>query len=240
MSTEAGLARADVPGEFDRVARRYDLLTGLNPGYHRHLRMSAGRLAAHPGSRILDLCCGTGASTAALLDVHPEARITAADASAGMLTEARAKLSPHRVDFVQADAMNPRSAGITGPFDAVFMAYGIRNMSDPDRCLEGLYELLLPGGTLCLHEYSVADSAWARARWHAVSAAIIIPGGLLTSRTTRLYKYLRRSVLEFDGVGALEARLRDAGFGQVATEPMDGWQRGIVHSFLARRPEVVK
>lgn len=231
-----GLGKARVPGEFDRVARRYDLLTGLNPGYHRHLRLSAGRLPLPAGGRILDLCCGTGASTAALLAEHADARITAADASEGMLREARRKLPADRVELVRADAMDPVAGGVNGPFDGIFMAYGIRNMSSPDRCLARLFELLRPGGGLCLHEYSVADSAWARARWNAVSLAVIIPGGLLTSGTTRIYRYLRRSVLEFDGVRALEARLRAAGFADVRTEPVDGWQRGIVHSFVARRP----
>lgn len=231
------IAKADVPVEFDRVARRYELLTGLNPGYRRHLRLSASRLPVAPDARILDLCCGTGASTRALLAEHPTARVTAADGSAGMLDQARQRLPEGRVELLQADAMKPGESGIEGPFDAILMAYGIRNMSDPDRCLAGLLDLLRPGGTICFHEYSVAESARARATWNAVSIGVIIPGGFLTSGTTRIYRYLRRSVLDFDGVGAFEERLRTAGFTEVRTEPMNGWQRGIVHSFMARRAE---
>ncbi len=231
------LAKGQVPGEFDRVARRYDLLTSLNPGYHRHLGLSAQRLSVPAGGRILDLCCGTGASTSALLAAYPSATVTAADASRGMLNEARRKLPANRVELIEADAMDPGGSEIEGPFDAIFMAYGIRNMPDPDRCLENLLDLLRPGGAICLHEYSVADSRWARVRWQAVSAGIIIPGGLLASGSARIFRYLRRSVLEFDGVRALENRLRNAGFVEVRTEPMDGWQAGIVHSFLGRRPE---
>ncbi|MDP2470143.1 MAG: class I SAM-dependent methyltransferase [Candidatus Palauibacterales bacterium] len=233
----AGMAKADVPREFDRVARSYELLTGLNPGYRRHLRLSAARLEVPPGGEMLDLCCGTGASTRAILSEHPQVRVTAADASSGMLAEAARRLPDGRVRLLRADAMDPRASGIEGPFDAILMAYGIRNMSDPDRCLENLLGLLKPGGAICFHEYSVTDSSRARATWNAVSLGVIIPGGFLTSGTTRIYRYLRRSVLEFDGVGAFEARLRRAGFTDVRTEPMDGWQRGIVHSFLGRRPE---
>jgi ubiquinone/menaquinone biosynthesis C-methylase UbiE len=225
-----------VPSEFDRVARSYELLTGLNPGYRRHLRLSASRLPVPTGGEILDLCCGTGASTRAILSEHPEARVTAADGSAGMLAEARRRLPEGRVRLLQADAMEPAAYGVTGPFDGILMAYGIRNMSDPDRCLSNLLLLLRPGGTVCFHEYSVADSPVARATWNAVSLGVIVPGGFLTSGTTRIYRYLRRSVLDFDGVSAFEERLRSAGFVGVRTEPMDGWQRGIVHSFLARRP----
>lgn len=231
------VAKADVSVEFNRVARRYEFLTGMNPGYRRHLRLSAARLPAPSDARILDLCCGTGASTRAVLAEHPAARVTAADGSAGMLDQARRRLPEGRVELVQADAMRPAASGIEGPFDAILMAYGIRNMSDPDRCLAGLLDLLRPGGTICFHEYSVAESARARVTWNAVSIGLIIPGGFLTSGTTRIYRYLRRSVLDFDGVGAFEERLRAAGFTEVRTEPMDGWQRGIVHSFLARRAE---
>ena len=82
----------------------------------------------------------------------------------------------------------------------------------------------------------MADSLRSRIVWNAVSLAVVIPSGLLFSGSSRIYRYLRRSVNEFDGVGAFERRLLRAGFADVRTEPMDGWQRGIVHSFLARRP----
>lgn len=234
-----GISRTEVPGEFDRVARTYEFLTGLNPGYRRHLRLSASRLDVPPTAEILDLCCGTGASTRAILHEHPGASVMAMDASAGMLAEARRRLPAGRVQVLQGDAMNPAANGVTGPFDAVLMAYGIRNMPDVDGCLANLLDLLRPGGSVCFHEYSVADSKTARATWNAVSFGVIIPGGLLTSGTTRLYRYLRRSVLEFDGVAGFEERLRRLGYTDVRTEPMDGWQRGIVHSFLARKPGTV-
>ena len=226
-----------VPREFDRVAPTYDLLTGLNPGYHRHLRMSAERLSVEkPAPRLLDLCCGTGASTEALRSVYPDADIVGLDASQGMLELARTKPSLRRARFVLGDATEPAAAGVEGPFDGVLMAYGIRNLPDPDRGLANLFALLAPGARAVIHEYSVADSRLSTLLWDAVCWGIIVPGGLLTARSARIYRYLHRSVRDFDGVRAFEARLRRAGFGEVWTGPMDGWQRGVVHSFVARRP----
>ena len=162
--------------------------------------------------------------------------LSAADARA-MLAAARRKPLSTRVDFLHGDAMDPQeTAGVTPHFDGIFMAYGIRNVSDPDLCLQRLQSLLRPGGTICFHEYSVADTARSRLIWNAVTLGVIIPMGMVTARRSPIYRYLRRSVLEFDGVAAFEERLGRAGFVNVHTLPLGGWQRGIVHSFLASRP----
>jgi ubiquinone/menaquinone biosynthesis C-methylase UbiE len=228
--------KRQVPRHFDRVADRYDLLVSLNPGYRRHLRLSVERIGLAPGARVLDLCCGTGLSTEAILSVRPDARVVALDASERMLAIARRKPSLHDVEWVLGDATEPAAWGVRGPFDAIFMAYGIRNVPDPDRCLAHLRALLRPGGAICFHEYSVADSVAARVTWDLVCWGIIIPLGFVASGDATLFRYLWRSVKRFDGVRAFEQRLRDAGFVGVRTLPMDGWQGGIVHSFLARAP----
>jgi ubiquinone/menaquinone biosynthesis C-methylase UbiE len=186
-------------------------------------------------SRILDLCCGTGLSTEALLATYPGARVTGLDASEGMLDLARQKPALAAASFSLGDAMQAGAAA-PGPFDGILMAYGIRNMPDADLCLAQIRELLVPGGVVCFHEYSVADSAVARAVWNVVCLAVIIPLGTAVSGSSDVFRYLRRSVLDFDGALAFEARLARAGFVDVRREPMDGWQRGITHSFLAQRP----
>ncbi len=236
-ATAVWRAKREVPQQFDRIARGYDLLAALNPGYAKHLRWSAERLQVQDRSQILDLCCGTGLSTLALRRVHPQARITGLDASAGMLRAAAAKPQLHDVRWIQGDAMDPAAAGAGGPYDAILVAYGIRNVPDPDRCLQRLLQLLRPGGMLCLHEYSIAGSRWSRCVWQMVTLGVVIPLGALVTGSSTIFRYLRRSVLEFDSVPQLEGRLRAAGFADVHTLPMDGWQRGVVHSILARRAE---
>jgi lycopene cyclase domain-containing protein len=238
----ARLRREKVPAAFDAGAFAYDRLVGVNPGYHDHLRLSARRLRlpdAGRGLRLLDAGCGTGASTAALLVSAPQAEITAIDASGEMLAQAqaqaRAKPWPASVTFVHTPVEELAAAGVRGPFDAVLAAYLIRNVPDPDTVLRDLYGLLRPGGTLAVHEYSVRDSLRARAVWQAVSLGVIIPAGQLAAGDASLYRYLRRSVDGFDGVARFRRRLRTAGFTGVHSETVPGWQRGIVHTFLASR-----
>lgn len=238
LEAEAGWrAKREVPRQFDRIARGYDLLAALNPGYAKHLRWSAERLRVDGSSQILDLCCGTGLSTLALRRVHPEARITGLDASAGMLRAAAAKPQLRDVRWIHGDAMDPAAAGASGPYDAILVAYGIRNVPDPDRCLQRLRQLLRPGGTLCVHEYSVSGSRWSRCVWQMVTLGVVIPLGTVVTGASTIFRYLRRSVLEFDSPPQLEARVRAAGFTDVRILPMDGWQRGIVHSILGRRAD---
>jgi len=237
---EHGLPRDAVPSAFDGGAASYDRLVAVNPGYHRHLRRSARRLGLTgdgEGLHLLDAGCGTGASTAALLSALPKATITAIDASASMLDQARRKTWPPGVRFVHAKVEDLAGAGVRGPFDGILAAYLIRNLADPDTQLRALKALLRPGAPIAVHEYSVRDSRRARLVWKAVCAAIVIPAGRVTTGDTTLYRHLRDSVLTFDGVSTLENRLTAAGFTGVHTEPQSGWQRGIVHTFLATAPE---
>ncbi|MCG5434480.1 class I SAM-dependent methyltransferase [Mycobacterium sp. MYCO198283] len=233
------LPRTEVPAAFDVGARAYDRLVGANPGYHDHLRISAQRMGIPDrgrGLRLLDAGCGTGLSTAALLDAAPEAEIVGVDASEGMLAEARAKTWPDTVRFVHSRIEDLAAAGVSGPFDGIFAAYLVRNLPDPDAQLQRFAELLRPGGVLAVHEYSVADSRRATAIWHAVSWGIIIPAGWARTRDASLYTYLWRSVVDFDGASRLRKRLADNGFTDVRSETMPGWQQDIVHTFLARTP----
>ncbi|MFE5846957.1 class I SAM-dependent methyltransferase [Streptomyces niveus] len=227
---------AELAAAFDHAALSYDRLVTANPGYHAHLRRSARRLRLPRGGaglRLLDLGCGTGASTAALLAAAPHAEIVAVDASAGMLARAATKRWPAGVSFVHAPVERLADAGVVGPFDGVFAAYLFRNVSDPDGTLAAVRSLLRPGGRLGVHEYALGGRAVDRAVWTAVCKGIVLPAGRLAGDAD-LYRHLWRSVVEFDTASGFADRLRRAGFAEVRVLPMPGWQTGIVHTFVGR------
>jgi len=232
----SGLARQEVPAAFDGAAGDYDRLVGANPGYHRHLRLSAQRMRLPgdgTGLRLLDAGCGTGASTAALLSVVPHAEIIAVDASAQMLARARAKSWPSTVQFRQSRIEDLDAVGIAGRFDGIFAAYLLRNLADPDTQLRAFAARLRPGAPLAVQEYSVRGSPRARLVWNAVCATVIIPAGVLLTRDATLYRHLRRSVTSFDSVAQFRDRLRCNGFDEICSASVPGWQRGILHTFTA-------
>lgn len=255
MTTAEPVHRGEVPEAFDEVADRYDLMVALNPGYHAHLRRSADALVSsleqeRAGSaqnagplRVVDLGCGSGASTRALVEAFAgrglPVEIVGVDGSTGMLREARAKSWPSGVSFVHARAEELADRDeVAGParLDGVFAAYLVRNVPERDALLRTLHDLLAPGGALVIHEYSVAGRRLAVLTWTVVCWLVVVPLGWLTSRRTRLYRYLWRSVMDMDSVEELMSRLRRAGFEDVRSRTVRGWQRNIIHTVHGRRP----
>ncbi|MER6677135.1 class I SAM-dependent methyltransferase [Streptomyces sp. NPDC000983] len=234
------LRDADLATAFDHASRTYDALTAANPGYHAHLRRSVRRLGLPgrgEGLRVLDLGCGTGASTAAIRSVLPAAQVTAVDASAGMLERAAAKPWAKTVSFVHAPAERLTEAGVLGPFDAVFAAYLMRNVADPDAVLAQVRDLMLPGGRLGVHEYTLSGRRRDRAVWTLVVRGMVQPAARALGDGP-LYDHLWRSAIDFDTADRFARRLRAAGFDHVRALPLPGWQTGITHTFVARRGDL--
>jgi ubiquinone/menaquinone biosynthesis C-methylase UbiE len=240
----------NVAAAFDEVAPSYDLMVALNPGYHAQLRAAAQTLVERlPGMdqssvQLLDLGCGSGASTRALLQAAQAAGLQLAivglDASAGMVKQACAKDWPVRVRFqvgqVEEIARARDSWGIGDRVHGVFAAYLFRNVASRDVVLAEVFDLLADDGVLVVQEYSIAGSGLrAQALWTAVCWLVIIPLGWLTSRRTRLYRYLWHSVRCFDSVQTFVDRLYGAGFVDVEVCTVAGWQRCILHTFRARK-----
>ena len=232
---------------FDEAAGHYDLMVTLNPGYHRHLRAAADALVEKLPAKdptIIDLGCGSGASTRALQRSLEAAgrpvQITGIDASAGMLAQAREKVWPTGVQFavgMAEDVLSSRSIwGLEEPRSGLFAAYLFRNVGDRDEVLKEVYDLLDDDGTLVVQEYSVIGSRRAAVIWTLICWLVVIPLSWILVRQTRLYRYLWRSVLDFDAVPTFTDRLATAGFVDVEVRTVPGWQRGILHTFRARKP----
>ena len=229
--------KAQVPKEFNKVSAMYDFATYLSQGYQEDLDNSANWLGLNGNERVLDVCCGTGKSTAACLKHITTGSIIGVDNSEGMLKEANKKFATEiaagKVNFELQDAMHLDFEAES--FDAIFMAYGLRNMPDYEKSLELLYKLLKPGGRLCIHDYSLANKGWAKAYWGVLSYGFIVPFCSILSRSTKIYTYLAKSVLTFLTPPEVEVKMENAGFQNIQVKAHKSWRSPILHSFIGEK-----
>jgi demethylmenaquinone methyltransferase/2-methoxy-6-polyprenyl-1,4-benzoquinol methylase len=224
---------------FGAIARRYDLLNHLLSANldRRWRRAAAGSLPFGPSSRILDLCCGTGDMAVALAKHEPRATIVCCDFSRPMLAIAAAKLERRGFDarcpLVEADGLRLPFGGET--FDAVTIAFGLRNLADRATGLAEMRRVLAPGGVLRVLEFSRPDGA-VLSRLYGFYLGRVLPrigdgatpgaplGGASPSRPPP-------SAVS-PPPATVAGTIRDAGFGGVGWQTMTG---GIVAIHTAYR-----
>jgi demethylmenaquinone methyltransferase / 2-methoxy-6-polyprenyl-1,4-benzoquinol methylase len=190
---------------FDAIAPRYDLLNrvltfGMDVGWRRRTVKS---LQLSPGSKVLDLACGTGDLCREL--AKRGYRPVGVDRSAGMLAAQR------------TDAPLIRGDALVLPFrsnsvDGVVCGFALRNFESLKPFLRECSRVLRPGGRLALLE--VAEPENSVLRWgHGQYFGKVVPlvGGLLSDRDA--YQYLPKSVAYLPPPGRMVSMMAECGFG---------------------------
>ena len=169
--------KSNVPFEFNRVAKKYNLATFLSQGYQSDLQRSADHLNLKGNELVLDLCCGTGKSTISCLKHITSGKVIGIDNSEEMLRVAKENYSKkydrNKLEFVQKDVMDLDFED--NSVDAIFMAYGIRNMPDYKKAMLNLFRILKPNGKIVFHEYSLNESFVSHLYWKILGYGLIIP-----------------------------------------------------------------
>jgi demethylmenaquinone methyltransferase/2-methoxy-6-polyprenyl-1,4-benzoquinol methylase len=217
---------------FDAIAPRYDLTNRvLSLGIDLHWRRVAVRqLRGMPDDgTVLDLACGTCDLAIEVLRQCRKARVVGADLSRVMLALARKKVAqrlggqPGPISLVNApaEALPFRDRA----FDAVTIAFGIRNVPDFKAGLREMLRVLRPGGRACILEFSTPPSKlwWKMYNFYFFNVLPRI-GGLITGRQAA-YRYLTDSVAQFPDATQFKAAMEEAGFAGVSCLSMNG---GIV------------
>jgi len=216
--------KEQVAGMFDGIAPRYDLLNHLlSLGIDKGWRRKAIRtLEAAQPKAILDVATGTGDLAIAASKRFPEAQITGADISAGMLEIGRKKLAglglSERIAMQQADSEQLPFGN--DEFDAVICAYGVRNFENLEAGLREMQRVLRPGGRLAVLEFS-KPKAFPFAQFYRFYFRFILPlVGRMVSRHSKAYTYLPESVAAFpEGKDFLQILAR-CGFLQPKARPL--------------------
>lgn len=209
----------EVEQMFDSIAPAYDLMnTAMTFGLHRYWRNRALKLvgARHPEA-VLDVATGTGDVAFALFRKYRPARIVGLDLSEGMLAIARRKLrenpdaeSRKVMEFVQGDSLQMDFPGDT--FDAVTVAYGVRNFEHLEEGYREMLRVLRPGGILCVIELSQPRGGLTRGLYNFYSRRLIPLVGRLVSGNSRAYTYLPESIAKAPQRDDMTALMTRAGF----------------------------
>ncbi len=222
---------ASVRQMFDDIAPTYDLLNGLlsanQDALWRHRAVK--RLCLRSGERALDLCCGSGALTRELSRQAPRAEVVGADFSSQMLDIARRKDTLH--DYIEADALALPFESES--FDAVSVAFGVRNFENTKRGLDEIARVLKPKGRLLVLEFMRPTNPLL-SRFFGVFNAAFAPLGRTVSHHSTAYNYLPQSVSGFYSKAEFARLLREEGFQDVRAFDHS---LGIATSFLARKAD---
>ena len=212
---------------FDRIAPTYDLLNRLlSFGRDVVWRRRAARCLGDRGPiRVLDLATGTADLPIALLQECPRiSDVVGVDCSEEMLRVGREKIGRRglsdRVRLVRGDATNTPFSDAS--FDAVTMAFGIRNTPDAKATLDEIHRLLGPAGTAVVLEFSLPANPVMRWGYLAYLRFVIPVIGALVSRDRGAYRYLNQSIEAFHGPAAFWAMMEQAGFRDVSAAPLTG------------------
>lgn len=204
---------------FDGIAHSYDLLNhALSFGIDKHWRKAAiDSLRPYRPQRILDVATGTGDfAILATRELHPK-ELLGVDLSEGMMSVGRQKVKEARLDniirFQKEDCLNLTLE--SDSFDAVMVAYGIRNFEDLDKGLREMHRVLRPNGRLVIIELTSPTRFPMKQLFWLYSHVLMPTLGKLISRDSKAYAYLPATMEAFPQGEVMQQILQKAGFKEV-------------------------
>jgi demethylmenaquinone methyltransferase/2-methoxy-6-polyprenyl-1,4-benzoquinol methylase len=195
---------------FDRIARRYDLAnTVLSLGGDARWRRRAAKAARlTAGGRALDVACGSGKLAAELAQAAEGVEVVGLDFSPRMLELARAAYP--NIEFTEGDALDlpfPDSS-----FDAATIAFGLRNLADPERGLKEMRRVVKPDGSLVVLEFVRPPGGLVGTGYRLYLKRILPAIGGALSGDGRAYRYLSDTVDSYRTPAELQQMALRAGW----------------------------
>lgn len=234
--TADGSKREQVEHMFDAISPKYDLLNRLfSMGVDQGWRRKVIRLVAQePVGHLLDVATGTADLAIMAAKRKAAERITGVDISEGMLAHGREKVKAQKLDdrvtLVRGDsAALPFS---DASFDAITVAFGVRNFEDLERGITDMVRVLKPNGRLFVLEFSKPRTALTGGLFRFYFHRVMPFVGKLVSRDSAAYTYLPRSVDAFPDGEAFVRILEKCGLREASARPLTG---GIATLYSARK-----
>lgn len=232
-------AAANVQQMFDSIAPKYDLLNhllsmGLDRQWWARTAKSFRSVLTRPDAAVLDLCCGTGDMTMALMKYRPvglgEAPVFAVDFSHEMLARGREKFAGRNIVAIEADALHLPIQ--SDSLDLVTSAFGFRNLANYEEGLAELYRVLGRGGQIGILEPNEPEGTMGTLYNLYFKRVLPWVGGLI-SGDAGAYRYLPASVERFPRPKRMLEMIRSAGFRDAS---WTGYTFGTAGLYRATKP----
>lgn len=226
---EAGEKRAEKVNDlFAAVAPRYDLINDLQSfGMHRLWKRKLIKMAqVKPGSKALDLCCGTGDVAFAL--AAQGAEVLGVDFSGPMLSVAKQRQTRDgvkHVEFVRGDALKLPAADSS--VDVLTISYGLRNLSDFEGGLKEMLRVLKPGGRLLVLDFGVPDNTLWRFGYFQYLKWFVPVFGRLFCGDSDTHAYILKSLQNYPAQRGVEKLMLKLKCDQVQVVNLLGGVMGI-------------
>ena len=236
--SETGSKKQQVSNMFDNISGYYDFLNhflslGIDRGWRRKAIAPLKPLAPR---RVLDVATGTADLA---IEAHRQlapVEVVGVDISPKMLDKGRKKIADlnlsDSIRLEDGDSEGLRFAD--GEYDAVTVAFGVRNYEHLRQGLSEMHRVLRPGGRLVVLEFSKPTTTPFKQLYHFYFRYMLPTIGKLTSKDPRAYAYLYESVQAFPDGAAFVAELQAVGFGQVTAKPLT---LGICSVYVADKSE---
>ena len=218
---------------FDGIATHYDFLNHLlSFNIDRTWRRKAVHCLKCNPTNVLDLATGTGDLAILLAKHYPHAHITGIDLSEKMLELGRKKIQKkrleNRISLLQGDAQ--KLPFNNGSFDALTVAFGVRNFENMEKSLYEMRRVLKPGAKAVILEFSLPKKQPIKTLYLFYFHRILPRLGKLISKNKNAYQYLPRSVDSFPDPDAFEQKLLQYGFKNCIRRQLSG---GIAQLYSA-------
>ncbi|GMV28007.1 MAG: demethylmenaquinone methyltransferase [Rhodanobacteraceae bacterium] len=215
---------------FTSVAGNYDLMNdlmsfGIHRLWKRHFVAISG---LRRGDRVLDLAGGTGDIAALMLpEVGTEGEVVIGDINGAMLRVGRDRLTDRGlVQGLRYAQLNAEALPFPDrSFDAVTIAFGLRNVTDKQRALTEMHRVLRIGGRALILEFSEVRQEWLKPLYDFHSFQVLPRLGRLFAQDADSYRYLAESIRKHPNQETLRGMLQQAGFANVEVRSLSA---GIV------------
>lgn len=221
--TDQSSKKQQVARMFDQISGTYDFLNhflslGIDITWRKKIRQV---LASHQPKAILDLATGTADLAIELAALQPD-YIIGSDIAEQMLAKGRKKISKKNLDKLisleYADSENLHYEDEA--FDAVTVAFGVRNYENLDKGLAEIYRVLKPGGMAVILEFSQPQGFPLKQLYHFYFKNVLPVIGRLFSKNQEAYSYLPESVDAFPSGATFREQLQNKGFKDTQWTPL--------------------